>query len=91
MATPTGTVTFDKTVYAPGDTITATVSYSDADSMTGTGEFILRDAAGNSKVLTGTFSIKDTVTVTPALANSRAWTPVAGSDTGSLIKFTALA
>jgi hypothetical protein len=91
MANPTGSVAFDKASYAPGETMTATVSYADADNRTGSGAFDLTDGQGNVTHLVGTFTIADPVGVTPAAGNDRTWAKVASSDTGASVKFTATA
>lgn len=90
MASPTGSIAYDKASYKPGDTMTATVSYSDPDSKIATESFDLADTQGNKTTLTGTFTIADPVTVTPGNV-ARTWTKVAGSDTGASVKFTATA
>lgn len=91
MTAPTGSVTFDKTSYAPGETITATVSYQDADTKTGTAKFDLTDSQGNKTPATATFSVADPVSVASDPTNDRAWTKLANSDNGSSVKFTATA
>ena len=91
MASPTGSVSYDKSSYKPGDVMTATISYSDPDSKTGSGGFDLTDSQGNTTPIFGTFTISDPVTVKAQAANDRVWVKVAGSDTGASVKFTATA
>jgi hypothetical protein len=91
MANPTGSVSYDKSSYHPGETMTATVSYADADSKTGVAAFDLTDAAGHVTPAQATFTVSDPVDVTPKPSNDRTWVEVAGSDTGASVKFTATA
>lgn len=91
MASPTGSVAYDKASYAPGEKMTATVSYSDADSKTGSATFDLTDSQGNLTPVSATFTIADPVGSKANAANDRTWTKVAGSDTGASVKFTATA
>lgn len=91
MTAPTGSVTFDKSSYKPGETMTATVSYVDADTKSGTATFNLTDSQGNTTPATATFNVADPVSVAAASGNDRTWTKVAGSDTGASVKFTATA
>jgi hypothetical protein len=90
MPAPTGSVTFDKASYRPGERITATVVRSDADSRTYTFDTTATDAAGNTGHITGTFVVSDPVTVgQPTDDGNRTWT--AGPDDGATATFTATA
>lgn len=91
MASPTGSITFNKTAYKPGEVMTATVAYADADTSSGTGRFTLTDSGGNVTLLTAAFVVSDPVTVTVTAGNDRTWTKVVNSDTGSTVQFTATA
>ncbi len=91
MATPTGSISFNKSSYRPGETVIATVSYSDSDSSTGSARFTFTDSGGNNSSVVATFTISDPVTVTSGPGNDRTWTKVNGSDTGSSVQFTATA
>lgn len=91
MTSPTGTVSFNKTSYAPGEIMTATVNFTDADSKSGTATFNLTDTQGNVTPASATFVVSDPVTVAPASGNDRTWILVAGSLTASQAKFTATA
>ncbi len=91
MASPTGSVTFDKSSYRPGEVMTATVAYADSDSSTGTAAFNLTDSGGNITPVNAVFTISDPVTIAPSGSNDRTWTAVSGSDNGATKKYTAIA
>ena len=86
-------ITFDKTSYAPGDVITATVDYSAGTSdVTQTFKGTATDSVTNETgTLTVNFTVteNDTTTVTVSDSGSRVWTKI--SDSGSIAKFTATA
>ena len=90
MAAPTGSVSYDKASYKPGEIITATVSYVDPDSKSWSETFNLTDSQGNLTPASATFVVSDPVSAAPANL-ARTWTKVAGSDTGASVKFTATA
>lgn len=86
-------ITFDKTSYNPGDTITATVNYGSGTSgqtqqLTGTAT----DAAtGQTGTLTVNFTVNesDSTSVSVKDTGGRVWTKV--SDAAGVAKFTATA
>ena len=87
-------VTFDKTAYAPGDTITATVHYtpgaSDSTvSFTGTAT---DQSNGQTGTMEGTFTVQinDATTVSVSDTGSRTWTKVSDDGAGVAV-FTAKA
>lgn len=90
MAAPTGSVAYDKASYAPGEKITATVSYSDPDTKVWAEAFDLTDTQGNVTRASASFSVADPVNSAPANL-ARTWAKVAGSDTGASVKFTTTA
>lgn len=65
MAAPSITVTYDKTTYAPGDPIVATVHISDPDTGVKSDVWQAVDAAGNTAEITVARNVVDPVTVTP--------------------------
>jgi hypothetical protein len=88
MAAPTVTASLNKTAYAIGETMTLTVTYSDADRKTGTVSVVVTDAEGNqSAPVVSTYVIDPlTIAVTDA---GRTWTKA--SDSGAVAVFTATA
>jgi hypothetical protein len=88
MANPTLTVTYNKAVYAPGETITATVAYADPDTKTVSDVWqAVNPTTGELATFTITKNVVDPVNiVAPA-----GYTKVAGSDTGAQVKFTGIA
>lgn len=86
---PTCTISLDKASYAPGATITATVSYADADTRTTPLTVTVTDAAGATGTATVSLIIKDTDVPTVSDGTSRVYTKV--SDNGSIAVFTATA
>lgn len=88
-------ITFDQPSYAPGATITATVTYTAGASdtqLTFTG--VATDPnTGTSGQMEGTFTVQasDPTTVTVSDSGNRTWTQVPGSDTGTQVQFTATA
>jgi len=89
MAAPNVAVSTDKPTYNVGDTVTATVVYSDPDAHVYTLTGTAVDQEGHQTQATSTFAISDPVTVTVTDDGGRAWTKV--SDTGSTAVFTAKA
>lgn len=93
MAPSITSISFDKTSYTPGQTVTATVTYvpgTAPKSFTFTGT--VTDTATNAQgTATGTFSVNepDATTVSATDSGNRTWTKA--SDTGSVATFTAVA
>ena len=94
MSAPSiGSITFDKSSYNPGDTITATIDYTPgttAKTQTLTGTAI-DSVSGLTGTLTQTFTINqpDATSLTVTDSGARTWTKQ--SDTGTVAKFTAAA
>lgn len=89
MAAPNATASLDKSAYVTGETMTLTVSYSDADQRAATQTITVEDSAGNDVVITTSAVINPqnlTVTVSDA---ERTFTKV--SDTGAVAVYTAVA
>lgn len=90
MATPTVSASLDKPSYAPGDKMTLTVSYADADNDAGTVTVIVTDAEGNkSDPVTAAYNIADTETLAVTDDGGRTFKKV--SDNGSVAVYTATA
>lgn len=87
MAAPFISVTYDKSVYAPGDKITATVSYSDPDTKDSSEVWSAQNANGEHAEITIVKHVNDAVTIVPPAG----YTLVPGSDTGAQVKFTGTA
>ena len=93
MANPTLSASLDKSSYAPGETMTLTVTYTDADNwsrvdtitVTGT------DQAGNPATVTLNTLVtsQDPVSVDVADSSGRSWTKQ--SDSNGVAVFTASA
>jgi hypothetical protein len=90
MATPVITsFTLDKASYKPGETVTATVKYSDPDARTVNISGTAVDSQGNSSPFAGSFAIVDPVTVAISDDGKRTWTKK--SDDGATAVFNATA
>jgi hypothetical protein len=87
MAAPVLAVTYDKAVYAPGATITATVNYSDPDTKDTSEVWQAVNDNGDKGTITVTKHVVDPVTIVPPAGYS----VVPGSDTGAQVKFTGTA
>lgn len=86
-------ITFDQSSYNPGQTMTATVTYTagisdNVQSFTGTATDSVTGLAG-SLVVNFTTEVTDVTAVTVSDTGNRTWTKI--SDTGSVAKFTATA
>lgn len=88
MATPTLTASLDKLSYAPGEKMTLTVTYADADNATVSFTVTGVDSDGNDAVVTVQRRTLDPVTLTVS-DPGKTWTKV--SDNGSVAVFTATA
>lgn len=87
MAAPVLNVTYDKTVYAPGAQIVATVTYSDPDTKVTPEVWTATNANGEKATITVERNVVDPVTVVPPAG----FTLVPNSDTGAQVKYTATA
>lgn len=88
MANPTVSATLDKSVYTPGDVMTLTVNYSDADTKSVKLTITVEDSQGNVSAPVVVNAVIDQVTVRIS-DSDRPWTLV--SDTGSVAVFQAVA
>lgn len=86
---PTLTGALDKASYAPGDTITATLTYGDPDSQTQTLTWTATDGSGATQTLALSLVVKDPVALKVTDPSGRVWTKV--SDNGVIAVFTAKA
>jgi hypothetical protein len=89
MANPVAAISTDKQTYAVGETITATMTYSDPDARAVTITGTATDAEGHATQATVVINISDPVT--PAVSDSASHTYTKVSDTGSVAVFTATA
>jgi hypothetical protein len=88
MATPSVSASLDKTTYAPGESMTLTVNYSDPDTDAVQVTITVTDKSGNQSAPTTLTAVIDPLTV-GVTDPDRAWTKV--SDTGTVAVFTATA
>lgn len=89
MANPTITsAALNKAAYAPGETMTLTVNYSDPDKQNLQISIKVADSAGN-EANASVNAVIDPSVVTVTSAPSKTWTKV--SDTGAVAVFTAVA
>lgn len=87
MAAPTVTAALDKQVYEPGETMTLTVTYGDADHDVATQTITVEDSAGTQTVVTTT-AVVDPLTVT-VTDPDRTWTQQ--TNNGQVAVYTAVA
>lgn len=88
MSVPTGTASLNKSVYAPGEQMTLTVTYADADSRPVNVVVDITDAGGNITHITATGAIVDPSAILVSDAE-RTWTKV--SDTGAVAVYRSVA
>lgn len=89
MANPTVSASFNKSSYAPGEQITLTVNYADADTKVLTVTTTVTDASGATGSTTSVVNIVDQVAVAVSSSPAKTWTKV--SDNGSVAVFTTTA
>lgn len=90
MAAPTVSAALNKSTYAPGETMTLTVTYADPDQSGGTVTVIVTDESGNASApATVPYSIADSVTVAVSDSASHVFTKT--SDNGRVATYTAKA
>jgi hypothetical protein len=90
MATPTASGSLDKASFPLGSTMTATVTYGDADAKTGSVTFVVTDAEGHpSTPVTMPYAITDGLVLSCTDTLGKTWTKV--SDNGAVAVFTATA
>lgn len=87
MAAPTVAASLDAATYAPGATMTLTVTYGDPDHDVATQTITVRDSAGTETVVTTT-AVVDPLTLT-VTDPDRTWTAV--SNNGAVAVYTATA
>lgn len=89
MAAPTATAALNASVFAPGDQMLLTVTYSDADTKPLTVTIVVTDAQGNSSAPVKVTAVIDPLTLTVSDNSGRTWTRV--SDNGSVAVYRAVA
>jgi len=89
MATPTVSASLNKSAYQPGEPMTLTVTYSDADTKAVRVTVTVADSSGNTSAPAEVTALIDPSTVTVADSSGRVW--VKQSDTGSVAVYTAVA
>ncbi|MEU4399014.1 hypothetical protein ACIQH6_26275 [Micromonospora orduensis] len=89
MANPIVTAALNASVYAPGDQMLLTVTYSDADTKPLTVTIVVTDAQGNSSAPVKVAAVIDPLTLTVTDDSGRTWTRV--SDSGSVAEYRAVA
>lgn len=89
MAAPTVTVALNAAVYAPGDDMRMTVTYSDADTRPVTVTVVVTDVRGHSSAPAQVTAVFDPLTLTVTDDSGRAWTKL--SDNGAVADYRAVA
>ncbi|MCM0677645.1 hypothetical protein NCC78_23580 [Micromonospora phytophila] len=89
MAAPTATASLNASTYSPGDQMTLTVSYGDADTRPVTVTIVVTDAQGNSSAPVKVTAVIDPLTLSVADDSGRTWAKV--SDNGSVAVHRAVA
>ncbi|MER5338474.1 hypothetical protein [Micromonospora sp. NPDC002717] len=89
MAAPTATASLNASTYSPGDQMTLTVTYGDADTKPVTVTIVVTDAQGNSSAPVKVTAVVDPLTVTVTDDSGRTWTRL--SDNGSVAVYRAVA
>ncbi|MBQ0991211.1 hypothetical protein PSH03_004324 [Micromonospora sp. PSH03] len=89
MAAPTATAALNASVFAPGDQMLLTITYSDADTKPLTVTIVVTDAQGNSSAPVKVTAVIDPLTVTVTDNSGRTWTRV--SDNGSVAVYRSVA
>ncbi|MFC3500707.1 hypothetical protein ACFOOK_06960 [Micromonospora krabiensis] len=89
MAAPTVTASLTAASYSPGDPMTLTVTYGDADTRPLTVTIVVTDAQGNSSAPVRVAAVIDPLTITVSDDSGRAWTRL--SDTGTVAVYRAVA
>lgn len=89
MAAPTVTVALNAAVYAPGDDMRMTVTYSDADTRPVTVTVVVADERGHSSAPAQVTAVIDPLTRTVTDDSGRAWTML--SDNGAVADYRAVA
>ncbi|MFI7607885.1 hypothetical protein ACIBTV_22465 [Micromonospora sp. NPDC049366] len=89
MAAPTVTASLNAASYSPGDPMTLTVTYGDADTRPLTVTIVVTDAQGNSSAPVRVAAVIDPLTLTVTDDSGRDWTRL--SDTGTVAVYRAVA
>ncbi len=89
MAAPTATASLNAPTYSPGDQMTLTVTYGDADTRPVTVTIVVTDAQGNSSAPVKVTAVIDPLTIAVTDDSGRTWTKV--SDNGSVAVYRAVA
>ncbi|GAB3942752.1 hypothetical protein [Micromonospora vulcania] len=89
MATPTVIARLSAAVFAPGEQMLLTVTYSDADTKPLTVTIVVTDAQGNSSAPVRANVVIDPLTLVVTDDSGRTWARV--SDTGSVAVYRAVA
>ncbi|MFF4876088.1 MULTISPECIES: hypothetical protein [unclassified Micromonospora] len=89
MAAPTAIAALNAPVYAPGEQMLLTVTYSDADTKPLTVTIVVTDAQGNSSAPVKVTAVIDPLSLTVTDNSGRTWTRV--SDNGAVAVYRAVA
>ncbi|WP_406072059.1 hypothetical protein [Micromonospora sp. NBC_01638] len=89
MATPTASAALNASVFASGDQMLLTITYSDAETKPLTVTIVVTDAQGNSSAPATANVVIDPLTVIVTDNSGRTWTRV--SDNGSVAVYRSVA
>ena len=89
MASPTVAASLSKATYQPGEVMTLTVTYGDADTKAMTVSVVVTDSQGNASAPTTVTAVIDPLVTTVTDSANRTWTRV--SDSGSVAVYQAAA
>ena len=89
MASPTVAASLSKATYQPGEVMTLTVTYGDADTKAMTVSVVVTDSQGNASAPVNVSAVIDPLAIAVTDSSGRTWSRV--SDSGSVAVYQATA